>query len=176
MGPTPVMSKGGYSYYVVFIDDFTRYVWIYFLKHKSEVMAYFKLFHSLIKNQFDTSIKNFRSDSGGEYMSNEFQNYLKENEIIHQRSCPRTPQQNGVSERKHRHIIETARTLLLAKDIPKNFWAEAVLSSVYLINRMPSKKLHDISPFQKLFNIEPNYDRLKVFGCKCFILDNQNDK
>jgi hypothetical protein len=175
-GPAPVVSKGGFSYYVIFVDDFSRYSWIYFLKFKHEVFSCFKNFHSMIKNQFNSNIKIFRSDSGGEYLSNQFKVYLEDHGVIHQRSCPKTPQQNGLAERKHRHIIETTRTLLISQNIPKNFWAEAALASVYLINRLPSRILGKISPFEVLHKLEPDYNRLRVFGCKCFILTDKNDK
>jgi hypothetical protein len=175
-GPAPVMSKGGFSYYVIFVDDYTRFCWIYFLKHKHEVFSTFKSFHMMISNQFNGCLTIFRSDSGGEYLSNEFKSYLENFGILHQKSCPKTPQQNGLAERKHRHIIETTRTLLISQNIPKNLWAEAALTSVYLINRLPSKNLNKISPFEKLYDKEPDYSRLRIFGCKCFVLTDKNDK
>ncbi|CAN6446516.1 unnamed protein product [Victoria cruziana] len=109
-------------------------------------------------------------------MSNEFEDFLKNQGILHQKSCPRTPQQNGVAERKHRHLIETTRALLLSKNVPKNFWAEALLTATYLINRLPSSNLANLSPFEKIFDLKPNYNRLKVFGCKCYVLNDRNDK
>jgi hypothetical protein len=175
-GPAPVASKGGFSYYVVFIDDFTRYCWIYFLKFKSDVFATFKTFHNMIKNQFESKIKILRTDSGGEYLSNEFKQFLENEGILHQKSCPRTPQQNGISERKHRHIMKTTRTLLIARNVPKNLWAEAALTAVYLINRMSSKTLSNEIPFEKLFKYQPDYQRLRIFGCKCYVLNDKGDK
>ncbi|PKU73081.1 Retrovirus-related Pol polyprotein from transposon TNT 1-94 [Dendrobium catenatum] len=122
----------------------------------------------MVEKQFSTQIKIFRSDAGGEYSSIPFRNFLSTKGIIHQFSCPYTPQQNGLAERKHRHIIETARTLLLQAHLPTQFWIEAVLTATYLINRLPSLTTNSLSPFQHLFKKQPVYTHLKIFGCLCF--------
>ncbi|PKU60143.1 Retrovirus-related Pol polyprotein from transposon TNT 1-94 [Dendrobium catenatum] len=122
----------------------------------------------MVEKQFSTHIKIFRSDGGGEYTSTQFQNFLSTNGILHQFSCPHTPQQNGLAERKHRHIIETARTLLLQAKLPTSFWVESVLTAVYLINRLPSPITKYISPFQCLYKTPPSYSHLKIFGCLCY--------
>ena len=111
-GPTPVTSMNGFKYYVLFIDHFTRFTWLYLLQSKSEVFDKFVHFKNLIENQFSTKIKTFRSDGGGQYTSTTFKSYLSHNGIIHQISCPYNLQQNGLVERKHRHLIETTITLL----------------------------------------------------------------
>ncbi|KAL4018723.1 hypothetical protein IC575_022343 [Cucumis melo] len=87
-----------------------------------------------------------------------------------QRSCPHTSQQNGRAERKHRHILDSVRALLLSASCPEKFWGEAALTSVYTINRLPSSVLQNISPFERLYGTPPNYSNLKVFGCACFVL------
>ena len=107
-----VISHEHYRYFVTFIDDFTRFTWVYFLRSKSEVFSVFKVFLTLVETQFFAKIKILQSDSGGEYMSNEFQFFLQSHGIISQRSCPFTPQQNGVAERKNRHLLDVVRTLL----------------------------------------------------------------
>ncbi|PKU80641.1 Retrovirus-related Pol polyprotein from transposon TNT 1-94 [Dendrobium catenatum] len=99
-----------------------------------------------------------------------FQNYFQTHGIQQQFSCPYTPQQNGLAERKHRHIIETARTLILDANLPYNLWVYAVLTAVYLINRLPSSNLKNKSPHEMLFHCAPNYKMLKVFGCQCYPL------
>lgn len=129
----------------------------------------FKKFLAYIENQFHTSIKFLLIDSGGEYISHEFQGYLQQKGIISQRSCPYMPQQNGVAERKNRHLLDVTRTLLLQASVPSSFWVEALSTAVYLINRLPSQVLDFESPFFCLYNIPPSYYDLHIFGCVCFV-------
>ena len=89
--------------------------------------------------------------------------------IIHQTSCTDTPKQNGVAERKHRYIVETTRSLLLSAFVPSEFWEEAVLTVVSLINTIPSSHSSGLSPFEKLYGYVPDYSSFKVFGYTCFI-------
>ena len=96
----------------------------------------FKLFLELIHTQFQTIVKILRSNSGGEYMSNEFQSFLQNRGIINHRSCPYTPQQNRVAERKNRHLLDVVRTLLIDTSVPPKFWVEALATTTYLINRL----------------------------------------
>ena len=129
----------------------------------------FKLFLELIHTQFQTTVKILRSDSGGEYMSNEFQSFLQNRGIINHRSCPYTPQQNGVAERKNRHLLDVVRTLLIDTSVPPKFWAEALATATYLINRLPSQKLGLDSPYFRLHHCQPTYENLHTFGCVCFM-------
>lgn len=128
-GPAPVSTKGGSRYYVSFIDDYTRYCWVYLMKHRSDFINIYTAFRSLVRTQHSAVIKCFRCDLGGEYTSTPFHNLLRSDGTIHQSSCTDTPQQNGVAERKHRHIGETARSLLLSASVPSEFWGEAVLTA-----------------------------------------------
>ncbi|OMO63131.1 Integrase, catalytic core [Corchorus capsularis] len=147
-GPSPVATKGGSLYYVLFVDDYSRYSWIFLLRHRSEFFQIYSKFVAMVKTQFSSKIKVFRSDSGGEYTSTQFEELLASEGTLFQSSCTDTPQQNGIAERKHRHIIETARSLLLSSSMPSSFWGEAVLTSVYVINRIPSSITSGISPFE----------------------------
>ena len=130
-GPSKTMSMGGCRYYVTFIDDHTRKVWVYFMKEKSEVFAHFQNFRMLVEKQTGMHVKCLRSDGGGEYFSNEFSEYLRKNGIQRHFTCRYTPQQNGVAERKNRHIVEIARALMSEKNMPHTYWAEAVSTTVY---------------------------------------------
>lgn len=107
----------------------------------------------------------------GEYMSFEFTSFLIEKGIIHKKSRPHTPQQNGIVERKIRHILETIRTLLVESLVPHKFWCEAAYTAIPIINRIPSCVLGKVSPYECLFGHPPSYSHLKVFGCfsLCFI-------
>ena len=169
-GPSPFPTKGGSRYYVSFIDDCTRFCWVFLMKHRSEFFDVYCRFRAYVKTQHDSVIKCFRCDLGGEYTSNKFCELLALDGTCYQTSCTDTPEQNGVAERKHRHILETARSLLLSSSVPNQFWGEAVLTAVNLINKIPSSITSGISPFQKLYGRCPDYSFLRVFGCTCFVL------
>ncbi|RVW63729.1 Retrovirus-related Pol polyprotein from transposon TNT 1-94 [Vitis vinifera] len=110
------------------------------------------------------------SDNAREYFSASFTSFMSRHGILHQSSCAHTPQQNGVAERKNRHLVETARTILLHSNVPFRFWGDAVLTACYLINRMPSSVLHDQIPHSLLFPDQPLYFLPpRVFGCTCFV-------
>ena len=153
---TKVASLGGCHYYVSFIDDHTRKVWVYFMKHKSEVFSHFKAFKAMVEKEKGMQIKVLRSDGGGEYFSEEFSDYLKEQGIQRKYSCRSTPQQNGVAERKNRHIAEVARAMLNEKKMPDYFWAEAVATAVYIMNRTPTVAVHGMTPEEKYSGRKPD--------------------
>ena len=175
-GPAPIASKGGSKYYVSFIDDYSRFCWIYLMKHRSEFFNIYRNFRALVRTQYASTIKCFRCDLGGEYTKTAFCDLLASDGTIHQSSCTDTPQQNGVAERKHRHIVETARSLLLSASVPSVFWGEAVLTAVHLINMIPIALTSGISPFERLTGKPPDYLSLRVFGCTCFVLRPRSDR
>jgi len=140
-GPSPTVSVDGFRYYVSFIDECTRFTWIFPMINKGEVYSIFVYFHTFLVTQFSATLRVFQSDGGGEYLSNKFKHYLLTKGIIHQMSCPYTPKQNGLAERKHRHILETAITLLQTAHLPPKIWFDACATSIYLINRMPCQIL-----------------------------------
>jgi transposase InsO family protein len=167
-GPAPVNSYNGYKYYLLFVDDFSKFSWLFLLKSKSEVLNTFKHFKATVENQLSKSIKTLRTDCGGEYTSNAFTDFCSTQGITHQFSCPHTPQQNGTVERKHRHIIESALTLLSHASLPITQWTYAVTTAIHLINRLPIPKLSNKSPWEKLFHKPPDLTHLRTFGCLCF--------
>ena len=105
-----------------------------------------------------------------EYKETNFLKFLHEHETVSQYYCPGTSQQNGRAERKHRHILDTVRTLLISSRCPEYFWGEAALTVVYTMNRHPIFTFQNQSPYERLYDSPPNYNFLKVFGCVCFIL------
>jgi transposase InsO family protein len=109
---SPIKSVSGYKHYVVFIDDFSRFTWFCPLYNKSEVYEHFVKFKLMVENQFSATIKQLQSDGGGEYTSLHFQSFLTKHGILHWKSCPYKSQQNGLAERKLRHLLETGLTLL----------------------------------------------------------------
>ena len=149
-GPMPVPSFGGSRYFVTFIDDYSRHTFVYFMKNKSEVLEKFKEFNSCAVNGTGKPIKILRSDNGGEYSSKEFESFLKKNGIVHQLSVPYNPAQNGVAERMNRTIMESTRSMLSHAQMPNEFWAEAVNTSVYVRNRSPTTALNGITPYECL--------------------------
>ncbi|KAJ0771566.1 putative RNA-directed DNA polymerase [Helianthus annuus] len=168
-GPVKQSSMQGFRYMVTFIDDFSRFVWIYFMKEKSEVFCKFKEFEVDAELMTGCKVKCLRSDNGGEYVSAEFDNYLKRKLIRRQLTCPNTPQQNGVSERKNRHLGEVTKSLIHDKNLPGRFWAEAMRAACYVINRVPSQSLGYVSPYEKLTRKKPNVSYFRVFGCVCYV-------
>ena len=128
----------------------------------------------MTENLFNSKIKTLQSDWGGEFQG--LTSFLKENGIAHRVSCPYTPQQNGLAERKHRHIIETGLTLLAQSFLPHKFWDDAFVTAVHLINRMPSKTINNLCPYEKLYSEKPDYNSLRVFGCLCYLLTRPYNK
>jgi transposase InsO family protein len=169
-GPASFVSKGGHKYYIIFIDDFSRHTWIYFMKHRSEALSIYKNFSAMICTHFDTSIRVFRADSAGEYLSDALRQVLAEEGILAQFSCPGAHAQNEVAERKHHHLLDTARALMLASYVPPHFWVEVVSTATYLINIQRSSTLQCGIPFERLCGKTPDYSNLHLFGCVCYVL------
>jgi transposase InsO family protein len=117
-GPSPIISKSGYRWYVIFVDDFSHMTWLYLLKTKEQVKEIFKIFINMIRTQFEKKLKVIRSDNGTEYINHDLQTYFQNEGIVHETSCVGTPQQNGVAERKNRHILEITRALLIETSVP----------------------------------------------------------
>jgi len=133
-GPQRTPSLKGSLYYVIFIDDLTRMCWIYFLKYKSEVKSIFWKLKAKLENESCCKIQILRSDNGKEYTSHQFGLFCEEAGIERQLTAPYTPEQNGVSERRNRFIMEMERCMLHEKNLPKMFWAEASNTVVFLQN------------------------------------------
>ncbi|KAL0796318.1 hypothetical protein Bca101_067695 [Brassica carinata] len=167
---SPCVSRENHKYFVTFIDEKSKYTWLTLIQSKDRVLEDFINFQNYVTNHFNSKIKFFRSDNGGEYTSHAFTQHLAKHGIIHQTSCPYTPQQNGVAERKNRHLMEVARSMMFHTNVPKRFWGDAVVSACYLINRIPTKVLKDVSPFQVLNKTQPPINHLRVFGCVCYVL------
>ncbi|KAM1411401.1 hypothetical protein COP1_024098 [Malus domestica] len=167
-GHAPCSSIDGFKYYVTLIDECTRFCWIFPLINKSNFFTTFVRFCSFVHTQFSTTVKILQTDGGGEYVNHRLHSFLQHQGILHHKSCPYTPQQNGLAERKHRHVIETTITLLQHASLPSEFWSFGCQTAVYLINRMPTTILQNKSPFEALYGKLPIISHLKIFGCSCF--------
>jgi hypothetical protein len=165
-GPSPILSTNGARYYVIFVDHFSKFTWFYPITCKSDVSSIFPKFQAYVERLFDCMIKSIQTDGGGEFQK--LHHLFASHGIHHRITCPHTHQQNGFVERKHRHIIEMGLTLLGHCSVPLTYWAEAFQTACYLINRLPTPVLKSSSPFQKLFNLRPNYNFMRVFGCACW--------
>lgn len=168
-GPMRTPSQSQNKYFILFIDDLSRMTWVYFLKEKSEAFEIFKKFILLVENQSGKKLKTLRSDRGTEFNSKKFDEFCKNEGLEHQLTVAYNPQQNGVSERKNRTIMEMARSMLMAKGLPKKFWAKAVNTTVYLLNRCPTKAVKNLTPIEAWSAIKPTAEHLKVFGRICYM-------
>ena len=144
------------------------------MKEKNEVEQIFSAFYKMVETQFQTKISILRTDNGTEYFNKILGNFLTEKGILHQSTCPDTPEQNGVAERKNRHLLETARAMMFYMQIPKYLWGDAILTASYLINRMPTKILNYITPLQSFKKFFPDSRihsdlPLKIFGCTAYV-------
>jgi hypothetical protein len=125
-------------------------------------------FYAFVHNQFGASIKVFQTDGGGEFNSKTLANFLDSKGILHHITCPYTPQQNGIAERKNRHLVETSISLMTTAGLPKYLWFHSVAHACYLINRMPCRTLGMSSPYELLFHKPPDVSQFKVFGSACY--------
>lgn len=175
-GPMHIESYSGHRYFLTFIDDYSRKVFVYFLKTKNEVIDKFIEFKALVENQTDRKIKCIRSDNGGEFCNNAFKSILKKSGIEHQTTVPKTPQQNGVSERYNRTIMEKVRSMIDEANSDSRLWAEAVNTAVYLINRSPTKKLNNVTPEERWSGRKIDLSHLRIFGCVAHVHIHDQDR
>ncbi|KAK2979863.1 hypothetical protein RJ640_002776 [Escallonia rubra] len=168
-GPIDPASLGKNIYFLLFIDDYSRKTWVYFLKQKSEVFSTFKRFKALVEKQSGYQIKAMRSDRGGEFISKEFKAFCEQNGIHRPLTIPYSPQQNGVVERKNRSIVNMTRSMLKSKNLPKEFWAEAVDCAVYLSNRSSTRSVWNQTPQEAWSGYKPSVSHLKVFGSIAYV-------
>ncbi|GJZ79755.1 retrotransposon protein, putative, ty1-copia subclass [Tanacetum coccineum] len=139
-GPLRHVSRQGASYFITFMDDYSRYGYVYLLNHKHEVFKTFKVFKNEVENQLGKTIKALRSDRGGKYISQEFKEYLKACGIVQQLTPPYTPQHNGVSERRNRTLLDMVRSMMNLTTLPLSFWDYALESATRILNMVPTKK------------------------------------
>ncbi|GJW83030.1 retrovirus-related pol polyprotein from transposon TNT 1-94 [Tanacetum coccineum] len=174
-GPSAVRSYKGNRYTLVIVDDYSRYTWTRFLKDKTEAFDQFKIFSKKIQNQLGCTIVSIRTDHGREFDNEvQFGEFCNANGITHNFSAPRTPQSNGVVERKNRTLQEMSRTMLNEQSLPQKFWCNAVDTSTYILNRILIRAILGKTPYELLRGRKPTLDYFRVFGSKCFILNTKD--
>jgi hypothetical protein len=164
-------TKGlnGEQYFMLLIDDYTRMTAMSFLKNKSEAFKNFKIFKEMVENKMDSRIKCLISDNGGEFISKEFIELCEEHGIKRKFSAARTPQQNGVIERKNRIVTEMARTMLKDSKLSNIFWVQAVHTVIHILNRGMLISNNDKTPYELWKGRPTNVKHFRVFGSKCYI-------
>ena len=158
-GPVKTASLGGCRYIVTFIDDYSHCCAVFMLKHKSEVFNYFRSLNV-------RSIHTLRTDNGGEYLSTEFQDYLKSKGSRHELTILHTPQQNGVVERMNRTLVKMGRSMMAHANVSKSYWGEAIATAAYIHNRVPTTALNSgKTPYEIGYKRKPDDSHFRVFGC-----------
>jgi transposase InsO family protein len=163
-----VTSTSGFKYYWVLLDNFTHFCWTFPHRHKSDVFTTLVNFHSYVRTQFDLPIKVIQANNGTEFVNSKLSTFLAHHGIITGLSFPYTSPQNGKAKRMLRTINNTVKTLLIHAFMPPTYWVEALSTSTFLINRLPSTKTPTSTPFQLLHNKAPTYHNLRVFNCLCY--------
>ena len=164
-GPYRVSTCNGHKYFLTIVDDHTRTTWVYLMKSKSDASKIIPAFYHLVHTQFNAIIKVVRTDNAPDL---ELTSFFTSKGIIHHLTCVETPQQNGVVERKHQHLLNVARALRFQSNVPISFWGDCILTATYLINRLPTPLLKGKTPYELLYKTCPNYTHLRSFGCLCF--------
>ncbi|GKA44944.1 retrovirus-related pol polyprotein from transposon TNT 1-94 [Tanacetum coccineum] len=147
-GPMRVASINGKKYILVIVDDYSRYTWTLFLRSKDETPEVLKDFLTMIQRNLQAQVITVRTDRGTKFLNKTLHAYFKEEGIEHQTSTPRTPEQNGVVERRNRTLIEAARTMLSPSKLPLSFWAKAVATACYTQNRSIIISVSTIHPYE----------------------------
>ncbi|KAJ9542108.1 LOW QUALITY PROTEIN: hypothetical protein OSB04_028614 [Centaurea solstitialis] len=167
-GPFSHVARGGYRYFITFTDDFSRYGYVYLMRHKSESFERFREYHNEVQNQLGRRIKFLRSDRGGEYLSDEFDNHLMECGIVSQLTPPYTPQMNGVSERRNRTLLDMVRSMMCRSTLPMSFWGHALETAAHILNRAPTKSVEK-TPYELWKGKKPKMSFLRIWGCEIYV-------
>ncbi|GJU08231.1 putative ribonuclease H-like domain-containing protein [Tanacetum coccineum] len=169
-GPTFVSSLMHKKYCLVVTDDY-GFTWIFFLTTKDETSEILENFIKEIENLVDLKVKIIRSDNGTEFKNKVMDDFCREKGIKREYSVARTPQQNGVAERRNRTLIEVARIMLADSNLPTTFWAEAVSTACYVQNRVLVVKPHNKTPYELFRGFKPALSFMRPFGCHVTILN-----
>lgn len=159
----------GTFYFVVLVDDFSRFTKVYPIASRNETLVAFKRFRQLVESHTDHRVKKIRTDQARELLSSEFNDYLQKERIWHQKSTAHVHQQNGVAERAIQSIRNKARANLTKAGVPQKFWPEAVMIAAHQMNLLPHTSIKNEIPYVRMFGQTPEYDILREFGSTGFV-------
>ncbi|GKC86206.1 retrovirus-related pol polyprotein from transposon TNT 1-94 [Tanacetum coccineum] len=168
-GPMRVASVNGKKYILVIVDDYSRFTWVKFLASKDEAPDFIIKFLKMIQVRLNVAVRNIRTDNGTEFVNQTLRDYYEQVGISHETSVMRTPQQNGVVERRNHTLVEAARTMLIYAKAPLFLWAEAVATACYTQNRSIIRRRIRKTPFELLHDRKPDLSYLYVFCALCYL-------
>jgi hypothetical protein len=168
-GPLQVPSMGGALYVATIVDDASRFAIVRAIPNKSDASSIVQEVIAFLENQTGMSLKAVRTDRGGEYLNHGLESYFRGKGVLHQTTCPHTPQQNGVAERFNRTLFNSVRAMLIQSGVPGPYWAEAVQTACTLHNVTPSSATGSYTPWELLFHNKPDLSGLRVFGCAAYV-------
>jgi transposase InsO family protein len=174
-GPSRQKDTGKENYFMLIIDDYSRLTWVAFLKEKVEAFEKFKIFKALTKIQIGKRLKAVRSDRGGEFMSSDFKELCDKHGIKRDYIIPRTPQQNGVVERKNKTVQEKSRSMMNEKNIGQTYWVEEIHTTVHVLNKSHLRPQSEKTPYELWYGKPASIKHFKVFGSKGYIKNNDEN-
>jgi transposase InsO family protein len=169
VGPSTTKGLKGEKYFRLLVDDYTRMTAVFFLKNKLEAFENFKVYKEMVENEMDSKIKSLRYDNGGEFTSNEFMDYCNMHGIKRKLCVARTPQQNGVVERKNKTLQEMARTMLMYSKLTDIFWKQEMHTTFYIQNKEMLRNNTEKTPYELWKGRPTNVKHFRVFGRKCYM-------
>ena len=167
-------ARHGASYFLTLIDDYSQYGYVYFLSHRHEALDYFKCFVAEVENKHEKGLKTFMTNRGREYLSNQFKEFCEEKGILRHLIIPHTTQQNGVAKRRNRTLLDMTRSMMVQANLPISFWGNALLTSTYILNRVPSLSISS-TPHELWHGKKPNLEHLRPWGLARYV-HNANHK
>ncbi|GJR48717.1 putative ribonuclease H-like domain-containing protein [Tanacetum coccineum] len=174
-GPMRVQTINGKKYILVIVDDYSRFTWVKFLRSKDETPAVVIKFLKQIQVGLNKIVRFIRTDNGTEFVNKTLYDHYEKVGIFHQKTVPRTPQQNGVVERRNRTLVEAARTMLIFSKAPMFLWAEAVATACYTQNRSLIHTRHEKTPYELVHDKKPDITFFRVFGALCYPTNDSED-
>jgi transposase InsO family protein len=164
-GPITPATTAGNKYFLIVIDEFSRYMWVVLLKSKDQALQAFQIVKMPAEVEAEAKLKALRTDQGGEFKSNKFKEFCDAHGIQRYLTMPYSPQQNSVVERRNQTVVAMARNMIKSKGMPGRFWGEAVSTAVYLLNRAPTKSVVGMTPYEAWYGRKPSVDHLRTYGC-----------